>query len=71
MSLIHELEPRTEGADKIASMTNSPIKVLIVDDHPGVRAGLKNLIGGANDIVVMGEGANGADAIHLIDTKKK
>ena len=48
MSLIHELEPRTEGADKIASMTNSPIKVLIVDDHPGVRAGLKNLIGGSS-----------------------
>ncbi len=42
-----------------------PIEVVIVDDHPGVRAGIKNLLAPAKDIVVVGEGANGAEAIQL------
>ena len=42
-----------------------PIEVVIVDDHPGVRAGIKNLLSPAKDIVVVGEGANGAEAIQL------
>ena len=70
MSLTHEITKVSEGASKKASTTNHQIKVLIVDDHPGVRAGLKNLLGGAKDIVVTGEGANGADALELINTKK-
>ena len=41
------------------------IKVVIVDDHPGVRAGIKNLLAPAKDIVVVGEGANGVEAIQL------
>jgi two-component system, NarL family, invasion response regulator UvrY len=69
MSLINGLQTRIEGASDV-SVVDNPIKVLVVDDHPGVRAGIKNLIAGAKDIIVMGEGANGADALHLINTKK-
>lgn len=69
MSLTNGLETLTEDTGNRVSITDSQIKVLIVDDHPGVRAGIKNLIEGAEDIVVMGEGANGADAIQLINTK--
>ena len=47
-----------------------PIKVAIVDDHPGVRIGIRNLLADAKDIVVVGEGANGAEAIQLADQAK-
>ena len=52
-----------------ASMTNRQIKALIVDDHPGVRTGIKNLLTAAKDITVVGEGGNGAEAIELVATK--
>jgi len=51
------------------SMVDKQIKVLIVDDHSGVRAGIRNLLQGANDIVVVGEGVNGAEAIELVSTR--
>jgi DNA-binding NarL/FixJ family response regulator len=46
-------------------MTIQQIKVVIVDDHPGVRAGIRKLLIRAKDIVVVGEGADGAEAIRL------
>jgi DNA-binding NarL/FixJ family response regulator len=52
------------------SMVDKQIKVVIVDDYPGVRAGLRNLLQTARDIVVVGEGTNGAEAIELALTKK-
>jgi DNA-binding NarL/FixJ family response regulator len=51
------------------SMIDKQIKVVIVDDYPGVRAGIKNLLQTAQDIVVVGEGASGAEAIELALTK--
>jgi DNA-binding NarL/FixJ family response regulator len=50
-------------------MVENRIKVLIVDDHSGVRAGIKNLLRTANDMVVVGEGVNGAEAIELVATR--
>jgi DNA-binding NarL/FixJ family response regulator len=41
------------------------IKVVLVDDHAVVRAGLKAVLGSAKDIQVIGEGANGKDALSL------
>ena len=68
MSLMNGLDTLTESNGKRVSLVENPIKVLIVDDHPGVRAGIKNLIGSAKDIQIIGEGANGAEAIQLINT---
>jgi DNA-binding NarL/FixJ family response regulator len=51
-------------------MIEKPIRVLIVDDHSGVRNGIRNLLQTAKDMVVVGEGVNGADAIELVATKK-
>ena len=62
--------PLVKARGDNVSMSDNQIRVLIVDDHPGVRAGIKNLIGSSKDIVVMGEGANGADALRLINTQK-
>lgn len=42
---------------------------MIVDDHSGVRAGIKNLLRAAQDMVVVGEGMNGAEAIELVATR--
>ena len=44
----------------------SSIKVLIVDDHPVIRAGIKNLLKGTPDIRVIGEAENGSEALDLI-----
>lgn len=51
-------------------MVEKPIKVLIVDDHTGVRTGIRKLLQGADDMVVVGEGANGAEAIELVATRE-
>lgn len=41
--------------------------VVIVDDHPIVRAGMRAILDSARDINILGEGANGADALRLVD----
>lgn len=42
------------------------ITVVIVDDHPLVRDGLRALIAGAPDIDIVGEAANGRDAVSKV-----
>ena len=41
------------------------IRVLIVDDHPIVRAGLVGLVEADDDLEVVGTGANGREAVDL------
>ncbi len=48
----------------------TPIRVGIVDDHPGVRIGIRNLLASAKEVIVVGEGENGADALQLVEQKK-
>lgn len=42
------------------------IKVAIVDDHAIVRAGLRQFLSEQNDIEVVGEAANGGEALDLV-----
>ena len=44
---------------------NAAIKLLIVDDHVVVREGLKQIIGGTQDMAVIGEAETGFEAIKL------
>ncbi|WP_413616308.1 response regulator transcription factor [Halomonas cupida] len=44
------------------------ITVLIVDDHPLIREGIEAVVGGYDDITVVGEGSNGREAIQLYRT---
>ncbi|MCX5143858.1 response regulator transcription factor [Streptomyces sp. NBC_00338] len=44
-----------------------PVRLLIVDDDPLVRAGLTLMLGGADGIDIVGEGADGSEAGGLVD----
>lgn len=46
------------------------IRVVLVDDHPLAREGLRNLLDKAIDIEVVGEADNGTAALHLVETLK-
>ena len=48
-------------------MSSEYIRVLLVDDHAIVRSGLKAVLGGARDIEVVGEAANGREAIEQVE----
>jgi DNA-binding NarL/FixJ family response regulator len=45
----------------VAGDVATPVRVLIVDDDPLVRAGLSMILGGVSDVSVVGEAADGAD----------
>ncbi|GAA3391935.1 response regulator transcription factor [Cryptosporangium minutisporangium] len=46
-------------------MTDPTVRVLIVDDHPVVRDGLRGMLAGADGFEVVGEAADGAEAVAL------
>lgn len=50
---------------KIAGMNK--LRLLIVDDHPIVREGLAVLLEGTGEIEIVGQGANGQEAIRLAE----
>lgn len=43
------------------------IRVLLADDHPAVRAGIRGALEQAADIVVVGEATDGEEALQLIE----
>lgn len=43
-----------------------PLRVLLVEDHELVRAGLRRLVQRAADIVVAGDAADGAGALRMV-----
>ncbi|RZQ66074.1 response regulator [Amycolatopsis suaedae] len=44
-----------------------PVEVLVVDDDPLVRAGLTMMLGGSDDIRIVAEAGDGAEAIALVE----
>jgi two-component system, NarL family, response regulator NreC len=49
---------------------NDFIRVVLVDDHAVVRAGLKAVLGGAKDVEVIGEASNGREAVAIVERLK-
>jgi PAS domain S-box-containing protein len=66
----------TEAADTAASERSSeagdtgertnPIRVLLVDDHAVLLAGLRQMLGHADDVVVVGEVSSGEEAVEAV-----
>jgi DNA-binding NarL/FixJ family response regulator len=48
----------------------TPLRVVIVDDHPIVRDGLKSLLSSIDGIELVGEAGTGEDAIPLVEATK-
>jgi DNA-binding NarL/FixJ family response regulator len=46
------------------------VRVLIVDDHPITRDGLRTALGLADDVEVVGEAASGEEAIQVVEDTK-
>ncbi len=46
------------------------IRVVIADDHPVMRDGIRNLLDKAIDIEVAGEAGNGVEALRLVEELK-
>lgn len=50
-----------------APPASRPVRLIVVDDDPLVRAGLTLMLGGADDIDIVGEGADGSEVAELVD----
>jgi len=54
----------------MTNLGNEQITIVIVDDHPVVRAGMRTILDAASDIVVAAEGASGHGALRLVEQHK-
>ena len=67
--------PRQESEQSIYRIPHAPfhpppgntIRLLLVDDHTMVRQGLRSLLESYEDVVIVGEGSNGEEAIELVE----
>ena len=50
------------NSDSATTTGTDPVRVMLVDDHPVVRAGLRAILDSFGDITVVAEGSDGADA---------
>jgi len=46
------------------------IRILLADDHPVVREGLRGMLSAEPDIEVVGEAASGAEAVALFSARR-
>lgn len=46
-------------------MSVKTIRVLLADDHPAFRAGVRFILGGTNELLVVGEAADGSETLRL------
>jgi DNA-binding NarL/FixJ family response regulator len=63
-------KPRTAPDQEPGPRRPRPSRVLVVDDHAGVRQGIIRLIATNGDFQVVGEAADGAEALRLVPTLK-
>ena len=47
---------------------NETIKIIITDDHPLMRIGIKTMISGSRDMQVIGEASSGKQLLDMLQT---
>ena len=52
----------------MAKVAATPIKVLIADDHPVVRIGLRNMLQADHQMQIVAEAKDGVEALHMVRT---
>jgi DNA-binding NarL/FixJ family response regulator len=68
--VIEAAEPEPAEAEEDIKRALGPIRVLLVDDHALVRAGIRALAERIQDVEVVAEAGDGAEAIRLIEELK-
>jgi DNA-binding NarL/FixJ family response regulator len=54
----------------MASALQRPIRILLVDDHPVVRAGVRAVLQGQSDFELVGEAEDGLDAVQQVAAQR-
>lgn len=49
-----------------SSGPKKPLRVVVADDHPVAREGLRKVLGARRDFTVVGEAADGVEALHIV-----
>lgn len=61
-----EIRQPSIAASPQAAAARRKIQIVVVDDHAGVRSGIKGLLDREDDMLVVAEAANGRDAIEIV-----
>lgn len=56
------------GGLLIIMESQEKISVVIADDHPGIRSGIRRMLGKSSDISVVAEASDGQEAIEAVQT---
>ena len=57
---------RRLGAGMTTPAADRPLRIVVVDDHPVVRDGLRGMIDGQPDLVVVGRGGRRNEAVAVV-----
>jgi DNA-binding NarL/FixJ family response regulator len=61
---------QNSGVEDVGTLEKKRIRVVLADDHPIVRDGLRKLLTLEDDIDVVGEAADGREVLQVVQEKQ-